>query len=92
MNFRAVGRMKDGKLVGTVTNTLGSKPDSVVLRGAGSPRRLRRRSLVQRPNAGHLTQVARVVFRPRVAAGSDLDSVQPDLNPTHPRVQDLRHR
>ncbi len=33
MNFRSVGRMKDGKLVGTVTNTLGSKPDSVVNRG-----------------------------------------------------------
>ncbi len=33
MNFRAVGRMKDGKLVGTVTNTLGSKPDSVMFRG-----------------------------------------------------------
>ena len=33
MNFRAVGRMKDGKLAGTVTNTLGSKPDSVMFRG-----------------------------------------------------------
>lgn len=33
MNFRTVGRMKDGKLAGTVTNTLGSKPDSVVNRG-----------------------------------------------------------
>ncbi len=36
MNFRAVGRMKDGKLVGTVTNTLGSKPDSVMFRGRWS--------------------------------------------------------
>ena len=31
--FRSVGRLKDGKLVGTVTNTLASKPDSVVSRG-----------------------------------------------------------
>ena len=36
MNFRAVGRMKDGKLVGTSINTLGSKPDSVVARGRWS--------------------------------------------------------
>jgi len=33
MNFRSVGRLKDGKLVGTVTNTLADKPDSVVNRG-----------------------------------------------------------
>ena len=31
--FRSVGRMKDGKLVGTSTTTLAAKPDSVVARG-----------------------------------------------------------
>ncbi len=31
--FRSVGRLKDGKLVGTSTNTLADKPDSVVSRG-----------------------------------------------------------
>ena len=30
VTFRAVGRMKDGKLVGTTTLMLASKPDSVV--------------------------------------------------------------
>jgi hypothetical protein len=33
MNFRSVGRMKDGKLAGSSTNSLGSKPDSVMTRG-----------------------------------------------------------
>ncbi|MEQ1692768.1 MAG: hypothetical protein ABMA00_15870 [Gemmatimonas sp.] len=33
MMFRSVGRLKDGKLVGTSANMLASKPDSVVLRG-----------------------------------------------------------
>jgi hypothetical protein len=31
--FRSVGRMKDGKLVGTAMTTLAAKPDSVVSRG-----------------------------------------------------------
>ena len=31
--FRSVGRLKDGKLVGTSTTTLAAKPDSVVARG-----------------------------------------------------------
>ena len=33
LNFRSVGRLKDGKLVGTVVTTLADKPDSVVARG-----------------------------------------------------------
>lgn len=33
MNFRSIGRLKDGKLVGTSVNTLADKPDSVVARG-----------------------------------------------------------
>jgi hypothetical protein len=33
LHFRSVGRMKDGKLVGTMVNTLADKPDSVVARG-----------------------------------------------------------
>ena len=33
MNFRSVGRMKDGKLSGTSINSLGTKPDSVMTRG-----------------------------------------------------------
>lgn len=33
VTFRAVGRMVGGKLVGTTTLTLASKPDSVVARG-----------------------------------------------------------
>lgn len=31
--FRSVGRMSDGKLMGTFTDALASKPDSVVARG-----------------------------------------------------------
>lgn len=31
--FRSVGRLKDGKLVGTSANMLEGKPDSVVMRG-----------------------------------------------------------
>ena len=31
--FRSVGRLKDGKLVGTSANMLADKPDSVVSRG-----------------------------------------------------------
>ena len=31
--FRSVGRLKDGKLVGTSTTMLASKPDSVLSRG-----------------------------------------------------------
>ena len=31
--FKSVGRLKDGKLVGTTTTMLASKPDSVLSRG-----------------------------------------------------------
>ena len=33
ITFRSVGRLKDGKLVGTSMNMLADKPDSVVSRG-----------------------------------------------------------